>query len=61
MRGQVGTRECIVDVIDELRMLKLPRGDVDCDLDIATEQVAQARGVEAGLDQDPAPDLHDQP
>src|SRR5882762_6819357 len=61
VRGQVGALECVVDVIHELRMLKLPRGDVDRDLEVATEQLAQAGGVEAGLEQDPASDLHDQP
>ena len=61
MRRQVGTLQCAVDVVDEFRMLELPRRDVDRDLDVATEQLAQARGVEAGLEQDPAPDLHDQP
>ena len=61
MWRQTGALQRVVDVLDELRMLELPRGDVDGDLEIAAEQLAQARGVEAGLEQDPAPDLHDQP
>jgi hypothetical protein len=58
---QVSALQSILDVLDELRVLELPGGDVDGDLEITAEQLAQARGVEAGLEQDPAPDLHDQP
>src|SRR6266540_3306306 len=57
--GQVRALQGIVDVLDELRMLKLPR-DVDGNLEIAAEQRPKTRRVEARLEQDPAPDLHDQ-
>ncbi len=53
--------QCIVDVLEELWVLKLPRRHVDGDLEIAAEHLAQARRVEARFEQDPAADLHDQP
>ena len=60
MRREIRPLEGAVDVFDELRMLKLTRRDVDRDLEVATEELTQTRRVEAGLEQHPAADRHDQ-
>ena len=42
VRRQVGAFQSTLDVLEELRVLELPRGDVDGDLEIAAQQLAQA-------------------
>src|SRR6266516_5473196 len=57
VRRQGGSAQRIVDMLEELRVLELPRRHVDGDLEIAAEHFSQARRVEARLEQDPAADL----
>ena len=58
--GRSARSSACVDVVDELRVLELPAETLTAISTIAAEQLAQPRCVEAGLEQDPAADLHDQ-
>ena len=65
LEGQQVGRQCRaverdLDVLDEIGMLELPCGDIDGDLDVAADAVAQTRCVCASLAQHPAADRHDQ-
>jgi hypothetical protein len=45
--------------VEELRLLQLPRGEIDGDAQVGAARFAQAPQVETRLPQDPGPDRHD--